>query len=258
MTPFEFFKKVYNKGPINSFLLINEIFLRKFGISLYSYLKKNEFDKNVVHESGVDEFNYIYKSNLWGSKESVSGKGSELSYTKNYVKKLDFFLKKYEIKSIFDAPCGDLNWINETILNNNLKYIGGDIVTDIVEQNKINYKDLEFINFDLTKDKFPEVDLWHCRDCFFHLSYKDIINSLRNFVNSNISYALITNHSGLLFKNVNIKTGGFRFLDFKKKPFNFSNPNYQIKDYFFLRDFPRYVCLWKREDISKFIKNINY
>ena len=68
MSPFEFLKKFYNKGLINSFLLINEIFLRKFGISLYSYIKKNEFDKNVLHESGLDEFTYIYKSNLWGSK----------------------------------------------------------------------------------------------------------------------------------------------------------------------------------------------
>ena len=145
---------------------------------------------------------------------------------------------------------------SKLINNNKLDYIGGDIVNEIILKNKKKYNHLKFINFDITKNLFPYADVWHCRDCFFHLSYNDIIKSLKNFTNSKIKYALITNHSGLIFQNVDIKTGGFRYLDLRKKPFNFEDSNYQIKDFKILRDFPRYVCLWEREKIKEFLKKI--
>ena len=50
----------------------------------------------------------------WGSAESKSGVGSTyIIHLK--LEKLEQIIVKYKIKSIFDAPCGDLNWIQHII-----------------------------------------------------------------------------------------------------------------------------------------------
>jgi len=41
----------------------------------------------------------------------VSGNGSELDAVENLIKELPLLLKKYNIKIIIDAPCGDYNWM---------------------------------------------------------------------------------------------------------------------------------------------------
>jgi hypothetical protein len=51
---------------------------------------------------------------------------------------------------------------------------------------------LVFIHFDITRDPFPASDVWHCRDCLFHLSFLDIAKALTNFQASAIPYALLT------------------------------------------------------------------
>lgn len=66
--------------------------------------------------------------NLNISDISVSGVGSQLDgSTKNIRENLYSFLKKHNIKSIFDAPCGDFWWMI-TIDLFDIKYIGGDII----------------------------------------------------------------------------------------------------------------------------------
>ena len=49
-------------------------------------------------------FSKIYKNNYWGSNFSKSGPGSDLDNTVNIRKKIPNIIKKYKIKSIFDAP----------------------------------------------------------------------------------------------------------------------------------------------------------
>ena len=55
------------------------------------YLKiKNLFSMKEI-------FSQIYKTNLWGSKETVSGAGSELKSTITLRKELPILFKKYNI-----------------------------------------------------------------------------------------------------------------------------------------------------------------
>jgi len=75
------------------------------------YSNKIKEKKIFKHDSIEDRFTEIYKSNYWGSKESVSGIGSTLIYTENLRSKLPDLFQLYSIKSIFDAPCGDFNWM---------------------------------------------------------------------------------------------------------------------------------------------------
>lgn len=180
-----------------------------------------------------EKFTEIYKNNSWGDKESVSGAGSRINYTQNLRSDLPELFKLFNIKSVYDAPCGDFNWMNLVVNEMNVLYYGGDIVEDLIRENnkKFSNDKISFNHTDITNDSPPKVDLWICRDCLIHLSYRDILKFFNNFLNSEIKYLLVSSHVGLKL-NSNIETGGFRHLDLFNSPFN--SPNdvlYRIKDY---------------------------
>ncbi len=59
-------------------------------------------------ENRKDVFDERYDSNSWESSESRSCVGSELEFTKKYREKLVELLFFKKIRSMIDAPCGDL------------------------------------------------------------------------------------------------------------------------------------------------------
>tara|TARA_B100000989_G_scaffold284627_1_gene251607 strand:+ start:439 stop:1158 length:720 start_codon:yes stop_codon:yes gene_type:complete len=183
-------------------------------------IKKLYLTRNIDMKK---KFTLIYKTNYWSDKDSVSGSGSSKKNTENIIKELSQIIKKYNIKKIFDAPCGDFKWMKK-IMNENkhLEYIGADIVDElIINLNKNNKeKNFKFYVCDITKDKFPSSDLFICRDCFIHFSNEDIMKTLRNFIFSDIKYILVTDSNvEYNFKNYDIQTGEYRKIDLKKPPF---------------------------------------
>lgn len=228
-----------------------------FGIclsSFYNFRKRQIFGSKKInlYRSNIEIFNDIYENKYWQIKNtSLSGSGSDYMNTKQYSKKLSILLKKFKIKSIFDVPCGDFLWIKKFLRENKkIEYLGGDISTTIISQLKNNHKGYKFINFDLINSKnFPRTDLIHIRDCFIHFSNFDIKKALKNLkLNCKSKYILISSHKSFFLKNYNIKTGDFRIIDLRKKPFNLNNPLYKIKDYRF-GQFPKFVFLWKLKDL---------
>lgn len=205
-------------------------------------------------------FNEIYKLNWWGNNESISGVGSTLEYTRNLRIQLPVLFDKFKIESVFDAPCGDFNWMKHVISRSDgIKYIGGDIVQELVRINSLKYKskNISFINFDIVNDTFPKVDLWICRDCFFHLPSDMILKSLLLFLESNSSYMLSTTHKNYdFFRNKDIKPGGFRFIDLFTEPYFFpANVLYRFDDW--LSPEPeREMCMWSREQIDIAVKKM--
>lgn len=199
----------------------------------------------------------IYEKNRWGDPESVSGPGSTLEYTQELRKNLSDIIKKFSINTIFDAPCGDFNWMQDVIEKNKINYIGGDIVEKLILKNIEKYQtnNINFKEFDITKDKFPKADLWICRDCFFHLSEENIFDSLKNYVESDIPYFFTTTHvNNMEFKNKDIISGGFRKIDLFSPPYNFpTNVLYKVND--FIQGFPeREMILLTKEQVSTIIK----
>ena len=60
---------------------------------------------------------------------------------KKYLSKI----KKFKIKRLFDAPCGDFNWMPQVLKGVEVDYIGSDIVEDLIVKNKVvNGYDLTF------------------------------------------------------------------------------------------------------------------
>ncbi len=173
--------------------------------------------------STEERFTLIYEFNGWGSDESASGVGSTLAFTESTRTLLPVLFRKFEIMTIFDAPCGDFNWM-KTINLQGINYLGADIVEPLVKdlQEKYSKPSISFVKMDLTLDQFPKSDLVLNRDCLFHLSYIDILAVLGNFITSNSRFLLTTSHDNdSKFKNSDIRSGDFRLIDLFALPFNF-------------------------------------
>lgn len=227
----EFYK---NNGLIQTLKRIISKPLRYFNKKI-AYKNLNNTKKKIFfHETIKDRFTYIYSSHYWPSKESVSGPGSEIENTKNIRKELIKLIQKYNIKRFLDIPCGDFNWI-KNIIDKNVKYIGGDIVKDLIDQNneKFSQPNVQFIEIDIIKDKLPSADIILCRDCLIHFSYENIKKFFNNFINSEIDYILVTSYESNknnLAQNYDINDGDFRPLFLMKHPFNLPTPLAKIAD----------------------------
>lgn len=197
-----------------------------------------------------DIFTYYYKDNFWGNPESLSGGGSTLEYTENIRREIPKLVREYDIKIFLDAPCGDYNWFQKVEKPNGMKYIGGDIVDQLIAQNQSRYTDSQtsFMSLDIINERLPSADLWMCRDCLFHFSYEDIFKTLDNFVNSEIEYLFTSVHTNCT-ENTDILTGGVRLLNLELPPFNLCKPIVYIDDW--IPNFHvRKMGLWTRAMIA--------
>ena len=173
-------------------------------------------------------FTNIYDTRAWHSKESISGNGSELIQTEQIINELTFLLNKYNITSMLDIPCGDFNWMQHVNLGN-VKYIGADIVEDLIISNQNKYPDIEFQHLDLTKSELPKVDLILARDVFVHMKYNTIVAALENIINSGCTYLLTTSFTGMNVNHDLNADGDWRPLNLLVEPFRFK-PVYLINE----------------------------
>lgn len=197
-------------------------------------------------DNNKDIFETIYKRNLWESKESVSGKGSEKAAVQSIIRELPLIFEKYGIKSLIDAPCGDYQWMS-TLKYKFEKYLGVDIVGDLILKNREKYA-ASAINFecaDITDYEFPDFDAVLCRDCFIHLPFSCIFSALENFKNSNAKYFLTTTFKNVP-QNLDVYAGGYRKLDFTKPPFCFPAPIYEISED---ESSQKFLTMWRFEDL---------
>ena len=111
------------------------------------------------------------------------------------------------------------------------QYIGGDIVNELIEKNKIQYGSdkLRFIHLDLIHDKLPKVDLIFCRDCLVHFSNAHVFQALRNIIDSDSTFLLTTTFSNRE-KNEDILTGSWRPINLQIPPLNFPEPIQMIDE----------------------------
>jgi len=227
--------------------------LKKFTSSI-KYKINRIFHEKILFKMVSKEkiFASIWRNNYWGSIESLSGPGSTLDYTLEIRKKMPIMFEKLNIKSVFDAPCGDLHWMQHVLKEANFTYLGGDIVGDIIMANKSKFSNsrVNFIKFDMTADRFPDADVWLSRAVFYHLSNRDIYLALEQFAASNIKYILTTSHiTGNDHINEDIKTGDWRLLNLTMPPFIFPHkPIWEVNDY--IDPHPAAtLTLWSKEQI---------
>lgn len=199
----------------------------------------------------LEVFTRIFETNHWNNDESRSGPTSTVHRTRNLRQELPRLLHKFDVKTFFDAPCGDMNWMRELLPQINVHYIGADIVPAMIEQHKndpsLNRR-ATFMLLDLTRDRLPSADLMMARDFLFHLSFQDTLAFMKNFAASNIRYLLTTSHiNDGKFENRDIPTGNHRYMDLFKPPYNFPE---DVLDKVLDGKADRYLYLWTRAQIA--------
>ena len=200
-----------------------------------------------------ERFSWIYEENYWGNQESKSGNGSSLDYTEGIRATLPVIFDKYAIKSVLDAPCGDFNWMRHVVAGKAVRYIGADIVPQLISKLQAEYEEqnINFMKLDLTSEPMPPADLLFCRDLLFHLSFDDARKVLENYLKADIPYILTTSHEMRgLDGNSDIISGDFRMVDLTIHPFNFPAAALEIIPDFKPPDPERNMKLWTKRDVA--------
>ena len=199
-------------------------------------------------------FRAVYEQNAWAGGEgwSPSGPGSSLLYTESIRAALPDLVRKFAIRTLLDAPCGDFTWMAHVELELD-EYTGLDIVPELIARNSRLYgrAGRRFLIADVVHQRLPRADLVLCRDCLVHLPMADALKVVRRIVRSKSRYLLATTFpvTGL---NIDVATGGWRPLNLQDDPFCFPQPlqlinENQTKD-------PRYgdksLGLWRISDLK--------
>jgi len=169
-------------------------------------------------------FGEIYRRNLWGDAESVSGPGSTRARGTDFMAELVALLRRLDTRTLLDAPCGDFNWIAEAA-DAVERYVGIDVVPELIEHNLDLHRTerRSFARADISRDPLPAADVILCRDCLVHFSTPDVWATLANFRRSGSRWLLTTTfveRDG----NEEIRTGSWRPLNLQAAPFHFPPP----------------------------------
>lgn len=95
-------------------------------------------------------FSDIYENNLWGTdnkSEFYSGDGSDEEYSIPYVTVISDFIKQNGVRMVVDLGCGDFRVGKRITQLNKIRYIGVDVVEDLIKYNSETSKegDIQFL-----------------------------------------------------------------------------------------------------------------
>lgn len=172
--------------------------------------------------SSEEVFTNIYEKGIWGGKW-FSGGGSKVEGSAPYMKLLQEFLKKYEIKTVVDIGCGD--WLFSRHMDwTGIQYTGYDVVDHIIEVNQKQFasNNIVFKKADCLSDYIQGGDLLLCKEVLQHLTNDDVHYFIKNII-PKFHYCLIVNQIDRITKssdNPDQARGGTRPIDLTKAPFS--------------------------------------
>lgn len=215
----------------------------------WDHAREKAAARRLSRLSAADVFTRIHRDNAWGNAESRSGVGSTLAYTESLRAELPALLRRLDVRTLLDLPCGDFNWLRHVDLGVD-RYIGGDIVHALIERLRRECaapnRDFQFI--DLIADRLPAADALLCRDCLVHLSNRDALAALANIRRGGPRWLIATTFPDVS-KNRDIATGQFRPVNLCLPPFNLPPPVESVRDT--AAGHPdRWLGVWRMEDRS--------
>lgn len=167
-----------------------------------------------------------------GSPETPCGAGSTLATTEYLREVLPGLLSRLSIMKLLDAPCGDLNWMQEVDLSN-IDYIGCDIdhlpVARWNAMTGFNAYTFKFLEIDIVNGTLPKADGVLCRDFLQHLPNNMVFTTLNNFLKTGAEWFLMTSHTNGVNQDISMP-GGFRALNLLAAPFNLPEPAIAFSD----------------------------
>lgn len=177
-------------------------------------------------------FEDIYREHRWGG-ESPSGPGSSRDQAQRIGAMIAGICRDYQVKSVLDVGCGDLNWLRAVTFPAGLPdYTGIDVVPELIEELQKEIPFGRFLCADVTEHEIqlPQVDLILCRDVLMHLSLGRALHTLRTFIGSRSTYLLATTFmSG---ENVMIHDGQWFPINLEQPPFSLGIPIEIMPDWY--------------------------
>ncbi len=203
----------------------------KFTACLIMEEKKHTAKKIKNPWPTKDAMEQIYEMNLWGGNGAkfYSGMGSHHPQLVNsYVAAVTSFLQVFiPPLEVCDLGCGDFN-IGRQLVPHTKKYIGVDIVEDLIKYNKEKFiaDKLEFHCLDIATTTLPSGDCAILRQVLQHLSNADVLRVVHKL--PQFKYVILTEHipQGDFIPNKDILSGqGIRLkkqsgLNLLASPFN--------------------------------------
>jgi hypothetical protein len=180
------------------------------------------------------KFTSVFELNLFKGSQSLSGAGSDFVQTKTLATSLPVVLKKMNVRSLLDVPCGDFNWMSQVDLSD-ISYTGADIVPQLIQKLNIRFESLlrTFTELNIVEEVPEPYDAIFSRDLFVHLSNNDIHSSILNMKLSKSSYLLATTFPSLKKnRNLPLITRGvaWRPINLEIHPFCLPAPIYRINE----------------------------
>src|SRR3989440_2607574 len=134
------------------------------------YRRFRSIGQALARRDAGEIFTDIYRTREWADSESVSGRGSTLARTRVVRETLPPLLKGVGARSLFDAACGDFNWMRHVELGG-VEYTGADIVPELVGRNRELYggEGGALVHLHNTGDREPQAAADQARDGVHHL-----------------------------------------------------------------------------------------
>lgn len=171
-------------------------------------------------------------------KKSASGRGSDIGEpTVNSLAIIRQTIVKFNLTTMIDIPCGDVNWILDSFETDMLSlYVGLDVVSDLIKENNLRFKhhnNKRFYYWDGTECVLPKIqtgnsehearsfDLVHVRDVIQHLPLEMGVKFFCNVFKSGPKYMLTTTFRNVKKNGGEIVEGSFYRNNLALEPFSF-------------------------------------
>jgi hypothetical protein len=163
-----------------------------------------------------------------------SGPGSSVAYTANCRSIIYQVIKKYNITSMLDAPCGAMTWMPLLLSNLSLetnqtfRYHGVDVVESVINATRTRFAhrlhEWKMSTVDFTQQRLPdEYELIFSRDALQHLPLEKVVCALRTFSQVRAARYLLVGSYVTRPANRNIRPGEYFLIDLTRPPFNLNN-----------------------------------
>lgn len=180
--------------------------------SLLTYDFSSEYYRNIfVKHTTQIKTSEVQLKYTYGKIEmlrSGSGPGSATGdATSNSLHFLKEVIPRFNIKSVVDAPCGDVTWQFQSWEMDSLElYLGIDVVNKVIHFNDMRFahhKNKAFAAWDFVSCGIPKYrrgkqvhafDMVHMRDVLQHLSVKNGLRAIDNVCKSGATYLVATTY----------------------------------------------------------------
>jgi len=215
-----------SNGAINNYLAAHAHADLLRDRTFFSFLLRRSLGTDTGDQSSVYEAIFASHVELYRRQgcESLSGLGSCLAQTQELRERLPLLLEDLGVRTLLDAPCGDLNWMQHVHLGVD-EYVGVDLLGEIIAENELRHASGQrrFVRADVIRGALPSADAILCRDLLGHLSFAEIFQALGNFKRTGATYLLATTFTGAR-PNHDTSAGEWRTINLTLPPFNLPEP----------------------------------